>query len=60
MAKTLLEKAGELNLNGGFVEQEQFATYLQKKIGYQNDPRGYHTDCDCIDCGDCDCDDCPV
>lgn len=60
MVKNLLEKVGELNLNGGSVKDEQYITYLQQKRGYQNDLSGSYTDCDCIDCGDCDCDDCPV
>jgi hypothetical protein len=59
MVKTLLEKVGGLNLNGGPISKEQYATYIQNKMGYQEN-QSLHADYDCIDCGDCDCDDCPV
>lgn len=58
MVKTLLDKVGELHLNGGAIDETTHATYLQAKARYQNNAEDTYSDCDCIDCGDCDCSDC--
>lgn len=60
MGKTLLEKVGELSLNGGPIDEGKYTDLLQQQ-GYKTiSGDNYASNCDCIDCGDCDCDDCPV